>query len=181
MRARDPAGTAAFAGCAYWLVHASGDWIWTVPACGLPFFLLLGAGSSGGDRRELARRPALVGAAVALAVAFVAFVPPWLSARLTDRGQFRWAKRLDPLTVDPYVAESARAGSPRASAAALEAAVRKEPRVVELRYDLALAYLRAREPHRARTQLLVARRLDPREPRIQQALKNLPKRSVGSS
>jgi len=140
-----------------------------------------GAGSSGGDRRELARRPALVGAAVALAVAFVAFVPPWLSARLTDRGQFRWAKRLDPLTVDPYVAESARAGSPRASAAALEAAVRKEPRVVELRYDLALAYLRAREPHRARTQLLVARRLDPREPRIQQALKNLPKRSVGSS
>jgi hypothetical protein len=181
MRARDPAGTAAFAGCAYWLVHASGDWIWTVPACGLPFFLLLGAGGSGGERRELTRRPAFAAAAATLVVTLVVFVPPWLSARLTERGQLAWARRLDPLSVDPFVAEAARAGSARASAAALEKAVRKEPRVVDLRYDLALAYLRARDPHRARAQLLVARRLDPREPRIQQALKNLPKRSVGSS
>ena len=48
LRARDPAGTAAFAGCSYWLVHASVDWIWTVPACGVLFFLLLGAGGAAG-------------------------------------------------------------------------------------------------------------------------------------
>jgi predicted Zn-dependent protease len=127
------------------------------------------------------RRPALLAAAATLVVTLVAFVPPWLSARLTGRGQLAWAKRLDPFSVDPYVAEAARAGSARAAAAALEKAVRKEPRVVDLRYDLALAYLRAREPGRARAELLEARRLDPREPRIQDALKNLPKRSIRSS
>ena len=36
------------AAAAYWLVHASGDWIWTFPAVGLPFFLLLGIGGCRG-------------------------------------------------------------------------------------------------------------------------------------
>jgi O-Antigen ligase len=173
MRARDPAATAAFAGATYWLVHASVDWIWTVPACGLPFWLLLGGGGSGGERRPLASRGALPAVALTVVVAVVAFVPPWLSARLTDRRDFRWAKRLDPLSVDPYVAQG--------SVAALEQAVRKEPRVVELRFDLGQAYLRARQPKRARAAFLNARRLDPRDPRIVQALKNLPKRSIRSS
>ena len=173
MRARDPAATAAFAGASYWLVHASVDWIWTVPACGVPFFLLLGAGNSGGERRTLERRAAFPAAAAAVLVALVLFVPPWLSARLTDRGQLRWAKRLDPLSVDPYVAEAARARTPRAAAAALEQAVRKEPRVVELRFDLGLAYQRAHELRRARAELEKARLLDPREPRVEEALKNL--------
>jgi hypothetical protein len=173
MRARDPAATAAFAGGAYWLVHASADWIWTVPACGLPFWLLLGAGGSGGERRPLAARAAFPAAAVVAVLAVVAFVPPWLSARLTDRGQYRWAKRLDPLTPDPYVAQG--------SVASLEAAVRKEPRVVELRFDLAQAYVRARKFGLARAELERARRLDPLDPRIREALRNLPKRSIRSS
>jgi O-antigen ligase len=173
MRARDPAATAAFAGGAYWLVHASGDWIWTVPACGLPFWLLLGAGASGGDRRPLAMKAAVPAAAVAVVLAVVAFVPPWLSARLTDRGQYRWAKRFDPLSVDPYITQS--------SISALQAAVRKEPRVVEWRFDLAQAYQRARELKKARAELEHARRLDPADPRIQEALRNLPKRSIRSS
>jgi O-antigen ligase/polysaccharide polymerase Wzy-like membrane protein len=181
LRARDPAATAAFGGAAYWLVHASGDWLWTVPACGLPFFLLVGAGGSGGERRPLPRRAAVPAAAAVALVALVAFVPPWLSARLTARGQLTWAKRLDPLSVKPYVAEAARAPAARAAAAALAKAVRKEPRVVELRYDLGLAYIRAREWRRARAALDAARRLDPREPRILDALKRLPKRSVRSS
>jgi hypothetical protein len=181
MRARDPAATAAFAGGAYWLVHASGDWIWTVPACGIPFFLLLGAGGSGEKRRELPRGAAIGGAAAALAIALVLFVPPWLSARLTEDGRLDGAKRIDPLSVQPYVAEAARAPSAVASAAALAKAVRKEPRVVELRYELGLAYLRARKTKLARMQLLEARRLDPREPRIAEALKRVPKRPVRSS
>lgn len=173
MRARDPAATAAFAGGAYWLVHASADWIWTVPACGLPFWLLLGAGGSGGERRPLASKAAIPAAAVAVVVAVVAFVPPWLSARLTDRGQYRWAKRLDPLTVDPYVAQG--------TVPALKEAVGKQPRVVELRFDLGQAYLRTGDPRRARAAFLEARRLDPRDPRIRDALRNLPKRPIRSS
>src|SRR5919204_4456833 len=105
MRGRDAVATAAFAGAVYWLVHASVDWIWTVPACGLPFWLLVGAGGSGGERRQLGSRAALPAAALAVALAVIAFVPPWLSARLTDHRDFRWAKRLDPLSVDPYVAQ----------------------------------------------------------------------------
>ena len=173
MRARDPAATAAFAGAAYWLAHASADWIWTVPACGLPFFLLLGAGGAGGARPPLARRAAVPAAIGLVVLSLVAFVPPWLSARLTSRGQLDWAKRLDPLSVDPYVAQG--------TVGALEQAVRKEPRVVELRFDLGLAYERAHELRRARAELLEARRLDPREPRIADALKNLPKRPIRSS
>src|SRR5919197_521330 len=181
MSARDPTATAAFAGGAYWLTHASVDWIWTVPACGLPFFLLVGAAGAGGDRLPFWRRAAVPAAVVIAVVSVVAFVPPWLSARLTSRGQVRWAKRLDPLSVDPYLEQAGRAASPRAAARALEEAVRKEPRVVELRYDLGLAYARAREWRRARAELLEARRLDPREPTIQLALKRLPKRSIPSS
>jgi hypothetical protein len=163
MRARDPAATAAFAGGAYWLVHASADWIWTVPACGLPFWLLLGAGGSGGERRALSPRAAIPAATVAVIVAVVAFVPPWLSARLTDRGQYRWAERFDPLSVNPYVRQG--------TIAALQEAVRKEPRVAELRFDLGQAYLRAGERRRARAAFLEARRLDPRDPRILLALR----------
>jgi O-antigen ligase len=181
VRGRDPAATAAFGGAAYWLAHASVDWIWTVPACGIPFFLLLGTGLAGGERSFLPRRAAWAGAAVLVVVALVAFVPPWLSARATARGDFAAARRLDPLSVAPYLAEAGQAATPADAVRALEAAVRKEPRVVELRYDLALAYARERRFGRARAELLVARRLDPREPRIADALKRLPRRSIGSS
>ncbi len=166
LRGRDAAATAAFAGAVYWLVHASVDWIWTVPACGLPFWLLVGVGCSGGERRQLGSRAALPAAAVAVVIAVIAFVPPWLSARLTDHRNFHWAERLDPFSVDPYVSQG--------SVAALEKAVRKEPRVVELRFDLGQAYVRAGKRSKARAALEEAHRLDPRDPRIAEALKNAP-------
>lgn len=181
VRARDPAATAAFGGAAYWLAHASVDWIWTVPACGVPFFLLLGVGAAGGERPALGRRAAIPAAAVLVALAVLVLVPTWLSARLDDRGNVRWAKRLDPLSVDPYLVQAGDAPDAAAAAAALEQAVRKEPRVVELRFNLGLAYARARRWRLARAQLLEARRLDPREPRIADALKRLPTRPIRSS
>jgi Flp pilus assembly protein TadD len=115
-----------------------------------------------------------VAAAVVAAIVVVLYVPPWLSARLTTRGQIAWAKRLDPLAVDPYVAASARAPTPRAAIPPLLDAVHKEPRVVELRFALAQAYERAGEVRAARRELLEAKRLDPREPRIDEALRSLP-------
>ena len=173
-RARDPAATAAFGGAAYWLAHGSVDWLWTVPACGLPFFLLLGFGGAGDDRPPLSRRLALPLAGVVAVIALAAFVPPWLSARLTVRGQTAWAKRLDPLSVDPYVADAARATTPQGAIKQLQAAVRKEPRVVERRFNLAIAYERARDWKDARRTLLEAKRLDPGEGRIDEALRRLP-------
>jgi hypothetical protein len=172
-RARDAGATAALGGAAYWLAHASVDWIWTVPACGLPFFLLLGIGGAGGERALLPRRGAVAAAAVLAVIVVVLFVPPWLSARLSARGQIAWAKRLDPLSIDPYVAEAARAPTPRAAIAPLRAAVRKQPRVVELRFTLAQAYERAGDVQAARSELEQAKRLDPREPRIHEALRAL--------
>jgi O-Antigen ligase len=171
--ARDAAATAAFGGAAYWLVHASVDWLWTVPACGLPFFLLLGLGGPRGERAIVGRRPALALAAAVAVVGLLAFVPPWLSARLTVRGQTAWAKRLDPLSVDPYVAQAARSPVPQGAIDQLRSAVRKEPRVVELRFALASAYRRAGEKEAARAELLQAKRLDPGEPRIDEALRAL--------
>jgi hypothetical protein len=172
-RARDPAATAAFGGAAYWLAHASADWLWTVPACGVPFFLLLGVGGAGGERPLLPRRAALASAVLAAAVVLVLFVPPWLSARLTVHGNVAWAKRLDPLAVNPYLVAAARAPTPKAALAPLQAAVRKQPRVVELRFTLARAYVRAGDRRAARRELRRARALDPLEPRIEDALRAL--------
>ncbi|HJW67673.1 MAG TPA: tetratricopeptide repeat protein, partial [Gaiellaceae bacterium] len=67
------------------------------------------------------------------------------------------------------------------SVAALEEAVRKQPRVVEFRFDLAQAYRRAGRLRLARAELERARKLDPLDPRIADALRNLPKRSIRSS
>jgi cytochrome c-type biogenesis protein CcmH/NrfG len=152
-----------------------------VPACGVPFFLLLGAGGVGGERQLLPRRAALAGAVALVVLAVVGFAPPWLSARLAAQGDIAAAKRLDPLSVDPYLAEAAQAASPAQAIQPLQAAVRKEPRVVELRFNLGLAYARARRFRLARAELLEARRLDPGEARIVEALKSLPKRSIRSS
>ena len=79
---------AAFAGAVYWLGHASVDWLWTIPAVGLVFFLLLGIGTSDAN---LAPRPLRAGpryalAAVSMAVAVFLFAPPW-SARDSTRAR----------------------------------------------------------------------------------------------
>jgi hypothetical protein len=172
-RARDPAATAAFGGAAYWLAHGSVDWLWTVPACGVPFFLLLGAGGAGDERPLLPRRAGLISAGLVVAVVLVLFVPPWLSSRLTVEGNVTWAKRLDPLAVNPYLVAAARAPTPQAALVPLQAAVRKQPRVVELRFQLAEGYERAGRRAAARRELLAAKRIDPGEPRLDEALAKL--------
>ena len=172
-RARDPAATAAFGGATYWLAHGSVDWLWTVPACGVPFFLLLGAGGAGDERPLLPRRAGLISAGLVVAVVLVVFVPPWLSSRLTVEGDVTWAKRLDPLAVNPYLVAAARAPTPQAALVPLQAAVRKQPWVVELRFQLAEGYERAGRRAAARRELLAAKRIDPREPRLDEALAKL--------
>lgn len=181
-RARsDLVATGVLGAVVYWLVHASGDWTWTFPAVGLPFFLLLGAGAAGGDdvRRLTGRVAVPVGIAVA-AVAILAFAPPWLSSRYTTRAleqpaadaasELRWARRLDPLSVDPLIAEAELASSPEGAIPPLEKAMDREPRSVAPRYLLGLAYLESGNRFEARRYLREALRLAPRSQPVRRAL-----------
>jgi O-antigen ligase len=178
LRLREPTATAGIAASAYWIVHASGDWNWTIPGLGLPFFVLLGAGAAG---RAGALRPAVArtAAGVAVAAAVLAYAPPWLSARLSDQalesstsraGDLRWARRLDPMSVEPYFVEAQTAPIPAAAIPPLRKAVEKEPRSAEARYELGLAYERAHRPREARTELRLALALSPRAEEIRDAL-----------
>jgi O-antigen ligase len=185
LRRRDPVATAAFATASYWLVHASGDWNWTVPAVGLLFFILLGTGAASAGARSLQLRESLPAGAVAIAVALFAFMPPWLSARLSTHAlegsssvtsDLRWARRLDPLSVEPYVIQAHIARSPAAAIPPLRKAAEKEPRAVEVRYELGLAYLRAGRLPEARRALRAALALEPGAPAIERALRRVPRR-----
>lgn len=172
------AGGALLAAGAYWAAHTAVDWIWTIPAIGVPAFLLIGIGASPGEHRPLRAAAAVpVGIAAAL-LALVAFAPPWLSARFVAHAferpgevpsALRWARRLDPLSTDPLVAEAEIVGPP-ASIAPLERAVAKQPRRPDLRYLLGLAYLAANRRREARAQLREALRLYPRDHLAAEAL-----------
>ncbi|MFL5920685.1 MAG: O-antigen ligase family protein [Gaiellaceae bacterium] len=181
LRVREPTATAAFAAAAYWVVHASGDWNWTIPALGLPFFVLLGAGAAG---RAGSLRPAVAWAAagLAVAVAVLAFAPSWLSARLSGQAlessasratDLRWARRLDPLSVEPYFVEAQTAPTAAAALSPLRKAVEKEPRSAEARYELGLAYARAGRRRLARAELRQALALSPRAEEIRAALRRV--------
>jgi hypothetical protein len=176
---RSLTAAAAAAGAVYWLAHTTVDWIWTFPAVSLPALALLGIGAARDSRRPLPGRAAVPAGLAALAVALLAFAPPWLSSRYTDRAyadpahesyDLRWARRLDPLSTAPYEAQAVLARSP-ADIPPLQAAVRKEPRQVELRYELGLAYLRAGRKADARHELRIALKLYPRSPDIPKALR----------
>lgn len=172
------AGTAALGTLAYFGVHASGDWVWTFPAVGIPVFLVLGIALASGDSLTLRPRVALAAGAATVAVALLLFAPPWLSGRITDRVAARsspaaslvWARRLDPLALEPLLVEARVASTPAQAVPPLERAVAKEPRNAAVRYLLGVAYLEAGRREDARAELLEARRLYPRSDEITRAI-----------
>jgi O-antigen ligase len=176
-RARFSLSSAAIlAACVYWLLHASGDRLWTFPAAGLPFFVLLGVGLASDEEPLLGPRVAAPVAIVAAALALLAFAPPWLSARFTEQArethsasELRWARRLDPLSTEPYLAEAALAAPP-ADVAPLRRAVELEPERARLHYRLALALRRAGRRAEATRELQTAHRLSPRDPLVRAEL-----------
>jgi O-antigen ligase len=173
------------AACTYCVLHMSIDWVWTVPAIGALFFLLLGIANAGttGDRPPqplLGKRVLLVSGLAVLAMAIGGFGLPWLSTRLTAAGlrhqksaaaDFRWARRLDPLSVDPLLAEAAAASSPEAAIRPLRRAVAMQPRNSSVHLSLGRALLRSGDRAGARRELLLAQRLDPHDPLIARALR----------
>jgi Tfp pilus assembly protein PilF len=86
---------------------------------------------------------------VPIVIAVIGFLPPWLSATLTrsaygetpatQSSELQWARRLDPLSVDPLLVQAG------------------------------LAYLRAHRRADARRELAKALRLSPHDPVIQRA------------
>jgi tetratricopeptide (TPR) repeat protein len=181
-RAKHAYAAAALGGAVYWLAHASVDWIWTFPAVGIPFFLVLGIGASGDERNGLRGPLRRIGGLVTILLALFAFAPPWLSARLVSHAtsnpasagtDLRWAHRFDPLSPDPLFAEADLAASPAKAIPPLEEVVRMEPRAVEAQYRLGTAYLSAGRRPDARRHLLEALRLDPGDPLILEALRGL--------
>lgn len=181
----DLVATAGFGTAAYFLIHASADWIWTIPAVGLPFFVLLGAACARDDADALPPYAATGVAVAAIVAAVLAFAPPWLSSRLSSHAlesssspasDLRWARRLDPLSVEPYLVQAEVAPTPAAALEPLLKAAAKEPRSVDVRYELGLGYLRAHRLRAARRELRVALRLEPGAPAIEQALSRLPRR-----
>jgi hypothetical protein len=181
-RARHDLLTAGIVGAAaYWLVQASGDWTWTFPAVGVPFFLLLGVGAASEDDRRLTSRAALPAGAALAVTALLVFAPPWLSTRYTARAleqdradaadELRWARRLDPLSLDPLIAEAELASSPEQAIPPLEEAVEREPHSLGPRYVLGLTYLDAGRLGEARRELREALRLAPQSRRVRQALR----------
>jgi hypothetical protein len=179
-RAGLPALAALGAG-SYWLVHASGDWIWTVPANGVALFLLLGISASDASPGTPMPRPARWLAAPALlALAALAFAPPWLSGRLTadaletgSTTHLERAQRLDPLSVAPFTAEAALAESPAQAIPPLERAAELEPRSVGVQYLLGRAYLEAGRRSQARERLRIAHRLFPGDALIAETLQQV--------
>jgi hypothetical protein len=181
VRARGDLLSAGLFGTAVcFLVHASGDWVWTFPAVGILFFLLAGIGVSRDDPPALGNRVALPAAALATAIGLFAFAPTWVSARITSEelehpgadphADLRWARRLDPISTEPLLAEGELETGARAIRPLADAAER-EPRAAGTRYLLGVAYLDAGHQDDAVRELREARRLSPRDEQIAKALR----------
>ena len=171
---------AAFGGGAYWLIHGSADWLWSFPAIGVPFFVLLGIGASARDEIvPLRRRFAVSGATVAAALVVLMLLPTWLAGRLVREAQLsatgaparlRWAHRLDPLSTDVFVTRATEAPTYAAQVAALRTAVQMAPRQASLHYLLGVVELNGGHLAVARAELTRARALDPGDPVVERAL-----------
>jgi hypothetical protein len=175
-RRRGPAVAALGAGTAA-LVQASVDWTFTFPAVTIASAVALGIGAASSRTTPLSSRSTRVLTLAPVAIAVLAFAPPWLSTRFTDRAlatgalsQLQTARRLDPLSTAPLLAEAQI--RPIADAIpALQRAVEREPRAVANRYLLGFAYLSIGQKGLARTELREALRLKPGDPLVQSALR----------
>lgn len=176
-RRRSAAATAALGGCTLLLAQALADWTFTFPALTVPFFLLAGIGLADDGRRRIADRAGTRGAMLLAVAAVIVFVPPWLSAKLVrsalssgNRNGLTWAHRLDPVSVEPLIAEAELATNARAAISPLEAARARAPRALAVRYLLGSVYWNAGRRADALREFEAALALHPGDPAVERAL-----------
>lgn len=172
--ARAAAAAAAAAG-AYFVLHASLDWLELFPALAAPAlgFALAAivAGAKPVERKRPRRVVPLVAVpAAALALASLAF--PYLSLRLVEAGrELDRAADLNPLSPEPHLVRG-RLALGRADFPAAERAFRRALEEEEGWYPhFELALLASRDGRRAeaRREIEIAERLNPPDPLVQRA------------
>jgi tetratricopeptide (TPR) repeat protein len=167
----------------YWLLHASLDWLWEIPAVtGLALALLAAGAGSASPPRAVAggvRRDAAAGGAVLLLLAFASLALPWV-AELYVRGASRnWvgdpagalerldrAERLNPLSPRAQLTSatiSLRLGNETAAARFFSEALEREPRNIYATFELGLIAAEQRRTDPAQRYLRRALRLSPRD------------------
>ena len=192
-------GIAAAASVAFaaWLLHATVDWLWEIPACGLMAFALLGLAA--GVRREpgarlggnrMRRRALLLAAGSAAAVAAVASLGfPWISARYEARAADSWrsnpsaayaelerASSLNPLSERPYLllgAIASRLGDRPLMRSSFERALERNPFNWYAHLELAIALSDGSDRVRAARHIASAVELNPGEPLIRKVQRAL--------
>jgi hypothetical protein len=178
------ARAASFVAFAYWFLHGSLDWFWELPGLAAPAFALLAFAVGGQTAAQPVRLRRSLGAAAVIAVllALLLLVPPWLSATEVRAAAGEWrqhpgsafarldrARALNPLTDWPDVIAGAiagRLGDDRRMIAAFRRALDRNPANWYSHLELAVAYSRTGRKGPALRELGVAGRLDPLEPTI---------------
>jgi hypothetical protein len=186
---RDPdvaVGIACVVGFAYWLLHASVDWLWEYPGLAGPAFALLAI--AGGSLQTQRVRPRTTGAsrgpfvAASVSVAATAVVvltAPWIAVRQMDEAVavapnnlahaytlLRSAARWNPVSDSPAIAEAtlaANAGDRRHEERALKAALKRNPSSWYTYFMLGIVAGQQHRPTASRAWLTRAHRLSPRD------------------
>jgi O-antigen ligase len=183
-RSRSPRlALACFVGAGYWLLHASTDWFWELPALtGAGLVLLAIAAAPTTDEPSPARKTALTRLKVAAAagtvlVAAAALAIPWASVSYVDAAVARGpgpasyslldtAATLNPWSEQPALARAtlaARAGRRGQERRALYDALRRNPHDWYPYLILGILAGREHRPVAARAALARAHRLSPRD------------------
>jgi hypothetical protein len=175
---------------AYWLAHASIDWLWAYAGITAPVFALAGAACAPALRASepASGRWGRRGLIAALVVLAVSVIPPFLSERYTNSAFDVWrsdlerayadldaAATLNPLAEEPLLAEGAiaRASGDRERAIdALRRAAERRPDEWATHYLLGRLYLRS-DPDLALRELQIADELNPLVEQVDAALEEL--------
>lgn len=158
------------AGCA-WLLHASVDWLWQIPATAVPAMLMAGSLARGTSERgsELPRSMAMLAPAAITAVAILVMLSPAVADRSIDQASndIRTARATTQPARKRFLARQARNHAGRAARVSDGWSV---PLLVSAQADDIL-----RQPQRAARARAQAIRLEPRSREIQRLLKEQPR------
>jgi hypothetical protein len=177
-----PSAAALVAGslgaAAYWLVHASYDWLWHYPAVTVPVMFLLGAAAAPPLLDRVARFSGRLRLAAVpiLALPLIVTVPLFLSQRYANRAyddsqgdpaaalsDIDRAADLDPYDPEPLLVKGvieSRLGRDQAAVSAFREAIDRQPDAYAAHYFLARALAPA-DPAAARVEAQEALRLNP--------------------